>query len=226
MRPLSDFILTDNQNAKARSVSEMWKLTCERDAYRAEYARHWNSVGIPTTGTAGPPMGAADAVGGMLPLGGGGGDAAVEDMVDVVLCPVGPGCAPPLDCARYWGYTSQWNLLDYPAAVFPTGLKCGPEDLADREYVPRNEQDRYNHELCKFSSSERGGGRDFVVQVTSLTFLACADDPERYIDAPISLQLVGRRYEDEKVIEALEMIIEAAGLPFSKTGSDTVASKL
>lgn len=38
------------------------------------------------------------------------------------------------------------------------------------------------------------------------------DDPERYADAPISLQLVGRRYEDEKLIEALEMMLEIAGM--------------
>lgn len=37
------------------------------------------------------------------------------------------------------------------------------------------------------------------------------DMPETYVDAPISLQLVGRRYEDEKVVEALEMILEVAG---------------
>lgn len=55
------------------------------------------------------------------------------------------------------------------------------------------------------------------------------DDPEKYIDAPISLQLVGRRYEDEKVLEALELITEVAGLPFStaSSGADAAgASKL
>lgn len=72
-----------------------------------------------------------------------------DEMVDVLLCPVGPGCAPPLDCARYWGYTSQWNLLDYPAVVFPTGLKCGPEDVKEEGYEARNEDDRYNYELCE-----------------------------------------------------------------------------
>lgn len=40
-----------------------------------------------------------------------------------------------------------------------------------------------------------------------------ADKPGTYTDAPISLQLVGRRYEDEKLIEALEFLTEAAGLP-------------
>jgi amidase len=151
----------------------------------------------------------------VLPLGGE--DAGV---VDVVLCPVGPGCAPPLNCARYWGYTSQWNLLDYPAAVFPTGLKCGTGDVVDRDYVPRNEHDRYNHELCKSCS------REGMAKTSLLTSIARADDPKRYVDAPISLQLVGRRYEDEKVIEALEMITEVAGLPFSNENSGAVASKL
>jgi len=32
---------------------------------------------------------------------------------------------------------------------------------------------------------------------------------------PISLQLVGRRFEDEKVLSILEYITEAAGLPFT-----------
>jgi amidase len=40
-------------------------------------------------------------------------------------------------------------------------------------------------------------------------------DPELYVDAPISLQLVGRRFEDEKLVQALEMIMEVADLPFT-----------
>lgn len=41
------------------------------------------------------------------------------------------------------------------------------------------------------------------------------DTPETYVDAPISLQLIGRRYEDEKVVQAYEVIAQAAGLPTS-----------
>ena len=33
----------------------------------------------------------------------------------------------------------------------------------------------------------------------SLTKIVLDDDPEKYRGAPVSLQLVGRRYEDEKV---------------------------
>ena len=40
--------------------------------------------------------------------------------------------------------------------------------------------------------------------------------PEQYKNAPVSLQLVGRRYEDEKVIQAFQLMqryidVEAAG---------------
>ncbi|KAK3114453.1 hypothetical protein LTR53_007224 [Teratosphaeriaceae sp. CCFEE 6253] len=174
-RPLTHFIITDNPDVKELSVSELWGRTQARDGYKTAYAQHWNSVG---TSLPGPDSKADVEVKAM---------AELENMVDVILTPTGPGCAPPHDCSRYWGYTAQWNLLDYPCLVFPTGLQAGSEDKADEGYMPRNEQDKYNHELYK---------------------------PETYTDAPISLQLVGRRYEDEKLIEALEMIIEVAGLPF------------
>jgi amidase len=79
----------------------MWDWTAKRDQYRSDYSELWNSTAV-----------GKDAVG--VPTG----------AVDVILCPVGPGAAPPLNCARYWSYTSQWNLLDYPALVFPVSLLC------------------------------------------------------------------------------------------------------
>lgn len=45
------------------------------------------------------------------------------------------------------------------------------------------------------------------------------DDPSKYVDAPISLQLVGRRYEDEKVVEALEFMLKVAGMPSSNSNT-------
>jgi amidase len=96
MRPLTEFILKDNKYVKEHTIAEMWEWTAKRDKYRDDYSDLWNST---ATGT--------DSFG--SPTG----------MVDVILCPVGPGPAPPLNCARYWGYTAQWNVLDYPALVFP-----------------------------------------------------------------------------------------------------------
>ena len=70
-------------------------------------------------------------------------------MADVILCPASPGAAPPLDSSRYWGYTSQWNLLDYPALVFPVTRVDPALDAQDTKYSPLNEQDRFNHNLCE-----------------------------------------------------------------------------
>jgi amidase len=67
---------------------------------------------------------------------------------DLILCPAGPGLAPPLDCSKYWSYTSQWNLLDYPAIVFPTGAYGDTSDVRDIQYCSRNVRDEYNQKLC------------------------------------------------------------------------------
>lgn len=69
--------------------------------------------------------------------------------VDLILCPAGPGLAPPLDTSKYWSYMSQWNILDYPAIVFPTGWYGNVADKPDASYCPLNEKDRYNQSLCK-----------------------------------------------------------------------------
>ena len=42
-----------------------------------------------------------------------------------------------------------------------------------------------------------------------------ADDPEQFHGLPISLQLVGRRFEDEKIIAVLEYIKQEIRLPFA-----------
>ncbi|KAJ6256833.1 hypothetical protein Dda_8701 [Drechslerella dactyloides] len=114
----------------------------------------------------------------------------LQSGIDVLLCPVGPGVAPRLGTARYWGYTSLWNLLDYPAAVFPVG-RVGERDRGEWAYPQDGgglrEQDSANMKLW---------------------------DPEYYMDAPISLQLVGRRFDDEKVLEAVNIIQGRLGLPF------------
>jgi len=135
-RPLTNYIIKENPNVKKLSISEVWSLTVQRDAYKESYARHWNSV---NTSIPGPDAGNIVAVNAL---------AEMENMVDVILTPAGPGVAPPLDCARYWGYTAQWNLLDYPSLIFPTGLQVGPEDMIEEGYQPRNEKDKYNYELC------------------------------------------------------------------------------
>lgn len=104
--------------------------------------------------------------------------------VDVILCPPSFGAATPHDQSRYWGYTSTWNLLDYPGVVFPVTTVDPLKDKKDQQYVPKSEEDRFVYEMYS---------------------------PERYKDAPVSLQIIGRRNYDEKVIAALVEIEKALG---------------
>ena len=107
--------------------------------------------------------------------------------MDVILCPYLPTPPSLVETCRYWGYTSIWNLLDYPAAVFPVTV-VDPKIDTEPSREARNEMDAW-----------------------------CRDtyDPTKQRDAPINLQLVGKRMDDEKVMGALEIIKDAAGLPFT-----------
>jgi amidase len=108
--------------------------------------------------------------------------------IDVLLCPAGPGVAPKHNTAQYWHYTSQWNLLDYPAVVFPV-MKVNKEK--DKKVVagkPLSPHDVDNRKLW---------------------------DAEEFHGMPVSLQLVGRRFDDEKILAVLEHITSMLRLPFS-----------
>ncbi|KAM3087722.1 hypothetical protein ACMFMG_001798 [Clarireedia jacksonii] len=146
LRPLSEHIITNNPQVQPHTIHSLWESHVKRDIYRAEYANLWNETAT-SKGPHGEPQG----------------------MVDVILCPVGPGVAPKLDTSKWWGYTSQWNLLDYPALVFPVDQVDVEKDGGKESYTPRNEKDKFNWDLW-----EQYGA-------------------EGYKDAPISLQLVGRR---------------------------------
>jgi amidase len=144
-RPLTTHILR-NEHVQAHTISSMWRAVQKRDAYRTAYAHLWNS----TAASTGPR-------------------GELEGAVDAILCPVGPGAAPKLDTSKWWGYTSQWNLLDYPAIVFPVDRVDPAQHYEAEKYAPRNEKDQYNWDLW-----EQHGA-------------------EGWENAPVSLQLVGRR---------------------------------
>ncbi|KAF8435033.1 amidase signature domain-containing protein [Boletus edulis BED1] len=103
-----------------------------------------------------------------------------EQQVDVLLCPPYTGVAPRHDTARYWGYTAIWNLLDYPGAVFPTGLVVDPAlDPADSLASSLGPEDSYNRQQY---------------------------EPNVYVGAPINLQIVAPRFNDGMVLAALNVI--------------------
>ncbi len=69
--------------------------------------------------------------------------------VDVILCPPAPGPAPVLGTSKYWTYTALFNLLDYPGAVFPSGLFVERSDAPDREYAFSGESEREIWKACE-----------------------------------------------------------------------------
>jgi len=120
MLPLTKWIIAQSTGSEL-SVSQLQWWQEQRDTYREEYARHWDDT-------------MADANG----------------PVDVVLCPAAPGMAPPHGTAKYWNYTSQWNLLDYPAIVFPVTKADKNVDNIMRDYKPVRAEDEENWKLCEF----------------------------------------------------------------------------
>lgn len=104
-----------------------------------------------------------------------------DQNISFFLSPVYNGVAPIPSTIRYWGYTALWNLIDMPNLVFPTGLFQDPDiDVVDSSYTPRNDIEKYEYGLY--------------------------DDPSKFVGAPISLQLTGRRYNDEELVKCGELI--------------------
>jgi amidase len=100
--------------------------------------------------------------------------------VDFILMPTMPHVAVPHRSCRWVGYTKVWNVLDYTALSFPAGRVDGHVDVKPEDsYEPRNEMDASNWSLY---------------------------DPEMMDGHPIGLQLVGRRFEEEKILGAAAVI--------------------
>lgn len=99
---------------------------------------------------------------------------------DAVIAPVFPGPACKPRTSRYWGYTAQWNLLDYPGMVFPVTTVDPKLDAPVKDYKPRNEMD------------------EFVWKQY--------DSAESFANAPVALCAVGLRNSDETVVEVAKIL--------------------
>ena len=153
--PLTEWMF-NQPNVKIRTWLEMNELIAERDNYRIYYAHVWNEREILFNCT-----------------------------IDCLLTPVGPSVAPQHNTAKWWGYTSIWNLLDYPAVVFPVTKVDLIKDQVEFDYKPINSLDEENYRLYT--------------------------SPEVYANAPVGLQVVCRRYNDEKLMKCLEIIEHTMG---------------
>ncbi|KAM0539863.1 hypothetical protein ACHAO7_011759 [Fusarium culmorum] len=98
--------------------------------------------------------------------------------IDALICPTAPAVGYPHDFNVYWGYTSLFNLLDYPSVILPVAnFKVNPQDdPVNSNYKPleSNPYDKPNHELYK---------------------------PELFSSQPSTIQVVGRPFQDEELIK-------------------------
>jgi amidase len=102
--------------------------------------------------------------------------------VDAIISPVAPYTAIDHGKNRSANYTLIWNLLDYTALTIPVSKVAPALDPVKPPHVFYNKADKANYELY---------------------------DPQHFAGAPISIQLVGQRLEEEGVI-AMGEILDAA----------------
>lgn len=99
-------------------------------------------------------------------------------------------------------YTESINIMDYSAAVIPVTRADKSVDVFDYGYQPLNEVDRKNWEACKPILAIPS----VVLRYTNLNF---EDDADTYDGAPVGLQIVARKWEEEKVW-AIAKILDTA----------------
>ncbi|KAM3082450.1 hypothetical protein ACMFMF_002112 [Clarireedia jacksonii] len=116
-----------------------------------------------------------------------------KGIMDAIIMPNSPWTAPRLGVTQTdifcVNFTGVWNLLDYPACTFPVTFADQKLDPArSSDWTPLNEKDAK---------------------------LQADYDAAFYHGTPITLQCVGRRLEDEKVLEVVGVIgdaLKAAGV--------------
>ena len=102
------------------------------------------------------------------------------------------------------GYSKIFNLLDYSAAVLPVTTADKNIDTFDAAYKPFSDLDKKVWESCAFPRIPRLWELDCI-----LTEISNLDDADLYHGAPVAVQVVGRRLQEEKVIALTEIIASA-----------------
>lgn len=110
----------------------------------------------------------------------------LDQDVDVVIGPAFVGPASAHDTAFYWTYTSLYNFVDYPGAVFPTPIRARSDEAYSEHYEPL--------------SAECERVRKLWVETN-------------FEEAPINLQIVARRHQDNLLFGALAMLRSILDLP-------------
>lgn len=101
------------------------------------------------------------------------------------------------------GYTGVFNVLDYSCVSFPTKAAVDQEiDTYPGDYQPLSDTCKAIHDECKLQGSAQP-----TIPDADRTKTLGTDDPSVVHGMPISLQLVARRLEEEKVIAMTRKVL-------------------
>lgn len=114
-------------------------------------------------------------------------EATSSLQLDFILSPTNVAPAEIPAQGKYWGYTSLWNLTDYPNVVFPTPYTQDPQQdtLSPETNLKENDYE-------KMVWYQDDGSIKY--------------DATDYRAAPIGLQLTGMRFQEEKIVSAVKKI--------------------
>lgn len=112
-------------------------------------------------------------------------DRWVATGIDAILGPTTPYATPKNGEFRHVGYTGVFNILDYSSVSFPTGLSVDKEkDVYVADFQAHNDLDKQTAEEYDAALSH---------------------------GLPISLQLTGRRLQEEKILALTEKVLSDTG---------------
>lgn len=104
------------------------------------------------------------------------------DGLDAILAPTTPYSTVAHGDFEYVGYTGVYNVVDYSAVSFPCGVNADREKDRPSTHEPLSD-------YCKSVHAKY--------------------DPELVHGMPVSLQLVAKRLEEEKVLGMTETVLQA-----------------
>lgn len=104
--------------------------------------------------------------------------------IDAIICPSSPTVASVHGESRYWGYTCVWNALDYSAAVIPCRTIRTTDTWDNSAQRP----------------GSLSGTDDWFRELYG------TQGPERYANAPVGIQIVTRRHQEERLLQIVAKI--------------------
>ncbi|KAF9885893.1 hypothetical protein FE257_012273 [Aspergillus nanangensis] len=150
--------LLEVYNAREQTAAESLKCNVRQREYKTKFVKAWDETASQTSNSR---------------------------PIDVLICPCAPSTSFPHGFNVYWGYTSLFNMLDYPSTILPVSnfRISEEEDPINTAYHPvtSNPYDQANHELY---------------------------NPSLFKNQPVTIQVVGRPFDDEELIEATGIIDE------------------